>query len=125
MTTSIEIFSKVNDYLDKRISLWELESWLVSMLNIYLSNPNSKAAELVGVIELGLAEINANIRTERSFRAALKKNQFSYEPIKSVTYPELDEQTFAYTNGETSESTNSEWIDPILSWNREPQVEYV
>ena len=73
MITSIEIFSKADDYLEKRISLHELESWLVSMLPIYLSNPTSEAAELVSVIELGLAEINADIRTERSLRLLLRK----------------------------------------------------
>ena len=79
MTTSIDIYSKVTDYIERNITLRELESWLVFMLPIYLSNPDSDAAVLASRIELGLAEINAEITTERLLRKQLK--QFIGNPI--------------------------------------------
>ncbi|MFC2069747.1 hypothetical protein ACFLTB_01030 [Chloroflexota bacterium] len=124
MTTSIAIFSKVNDYLEKRLSLWELESWLASMLNIYLSNPNSEAAELAGAIELGLSEINDNVKTERGLRRSLR-DLLKDEPINSVSYQDYYEKTFAYSDVSTTDATVLELIDPQLSWCNEPQVEYV
>jgi len=124
MITSIEIFSKADDYLEKRISLHELESWLVSMLPIYLSNPTSEAAELVSVIELGLAEINADIRTERSLRLLLRKHLISNK-VRSMPYTDLDNIDFTIATVSSTDSTTLEWMDPLPSWSTLPQVEYV
>ena len=124
MITSIEIFSWANDYLEKRISLHELESWLVSMLPVYLSNPTSEAAELVGVIELGLAEINADIRTERSLRLLLRKHLVNNK-VTSVQYTDLDSTDLTVATISSTDSTTLEWTDPLPSWSTLPQVEYV
>ena len=102
----------------------ELESWLVSMLPIYLSNPTSEAAELVSVIELGLAEINADIRTERSLRLLLRKHLISNK-VKSVPYTDLDNIDFTIATVSSTDSTTLEWMDPLPSWSTLPQVEYV
>jgi hypothetical protein len=124
MITSIEIFSWANDYLEKRISLHELESWLVSMLPVYLSNPTSEAAELVGVIELGLAEINADIRTERSLRLLLRKHLVNNK-VTSMQYTDLDSTDLTVATISSTDSTTLEWTDPLPSWSTLPQVEYV
>ena len=55
MTTSIDIYSKVTDYIEHNINLKELESWLVSMLPTYLLNPNSGAYELGSEEAIGTA----------------------------------------------------------------------
>jgi len=124
MITSVEIFSKANDYLEKRISLHELESWLVSMLPVYLSNPTSEAAELVGVIELGLAEINADISTERSLRLLLRKHLVNNK-VTSMQYTDLDSTDLTGATISSTDSTTLEWTDPLPSWSTLPQVEYV
>ncbi len=124
MITSIEIFSWANDYLEKRISLHELESWLVSMLPVYLSNPTSEAAELVGVIELGLAEINADISTERSLRLLLRKHLVNNK-VTSMQYTDLDSTDLTVATISSTDSTTLEWTDPLPSWSTLPQVEYV
>ncbi|MBA7708115.1 hypothetical protein ES703_117003 [subsurface metagenome] len=121
MTTSIDIYSKVTDYIEHNINLKELESWLVSMLPTYLLNPNSGAAILAGSVELGLAEINAGITTERLLRNRLKK-KFIRIPIKSQSYPyELGSEE-AIGTASTTETTNLAWTNPSPSWSSVPQV---
>lgn len=102
----------------------ELESWLVSMLPVYLSNPTSEAAELVGVIELGLAEINADISTERSLRLLLRKHLVNNK-VTSMQYTDLDSTDLTVATISSTDSTTLEWTDPLPSWSTLPQVEYV
>lgn len=71
MSTSIEIYSKVSEYLARHITLRELESWLVPRLPICLANPDSAVGRLAGVVELCLAELQAGIIAERSVRKRL------------------------------------------------------
>ena len=125
MSTSIDIFSEVTNYLEHRITLRELESWLVPMLPIYLLNPDSAAANLVGLIELGLAEIQAGIRSEKSFKRLLAQHS-TRNLISFELYPYhfgIDE-AMASTSSVT-EARGSEWLDQSPSWYIEPQVEYV
>jgi hypothetical protein len=124
MSTSIEVFAKVQDYVDRRITLHELESWLVNRLPTYLSNPNSAAAELVGVIELGLAEIQAGIRSERSFRKLLGL-QTTSNPISTKPYPYYTRITEASSSASPAEPTPLVWEVPSVSSSTVPQVEYV
>ena len=121
MTTSIDIYSKVTDYIEHDVTLRELESWLVFMLPVYLSNPDSDAAMLASRIELGLAETSAGITTERLLRKQLKQ-QFISNPIKSQSYPfqTSNEESIAATS--TTEDANLEWMKPSPSWSSEPQV---
>lgn len=121
MTTSIDIYSKVTDYIERNITLREMESWLVFMLPIYISNPDSDAAVLASRVELGLAEINAGITTERLLRKQLKQ-QFIHTPIKSQSYPyqPSNEETIAAAT--ITEATNPEWLNSSPSWSSVPQV---
>ena len=121
MTTSIDIYSKVTDYIERNITLRELESWLVFMLPIYLSNPNSDAALLASRIELGLAEINASITTERLLRKQLKQ-QFISNPINSQSYPYPTSREETIAAASITEATNLEWMNPSPSWSSVPQV---
>jgi len=73
MSTLIEIFSKTCDYLEGRSSLADLESWVASRLPAYMSNPESPAGQLAGLIELSLSELHDGLRTERSVKSRLVK----------------------------------------------------
>ena len=106
------------------MKLRELEYWLVHMLPIYLLNPESKAASLCGLIELGLAEIQAGIRSERSFRNLLSQHILS-DPIQLVSYPYNYSSTIAIASGSITEAMDWGWYDLSPSWSSEPQVEYV
>ena len=124
MSTSIEVFAKVQDYVDRRITLHELESWLVNRLPIYLSNPKTAAAELVGVIELGLAEIQAGIRSERSLRKLLGL-QVASNPISTESYPYYVSITEASSAASPTEPMLLVWEGLSVSSSSVPQVKYV
>ena len=121
MFTSIDVFSRVTDYIERRITLQELESWLVPMLPVYLANPDSAAAELVGAIELGLAELSAGILSERSVRKLLAKAQ-AVGGVSIVEYPEPVVAFDATSSASVTDATALDWLDPSRSWHTEPQV---
>jgi hypothetical protein len=70
-STSIEIYSKVSEYLARHIALRDLESWLAPRLPIYLEHPDSAVGQFAGVVELCLAEHHAGIIAERTVRKRL------------------------------------------------------
>ena len=121
MSTSIDIFSKVTDYLERRVTLRELESWLVPMLPIYLLNPDSAVANFVGLIELGLAELQAGIRSEQSLRKLLAQHN-TYNLISLEPYPYQSGIAETMSSISVTETRNLEWLDPSPSWHTEPQV---
>lgn len=121
MSTSIEIFSRVNDYIERRMTLRQLESWLICVLPTYLSNPDSAAAELAGTIELGLAEIQAGIRKERSLRRLLSQ-YIAYNPIRYEIYPHQTSINETTSSASLTEPTTPDWLDPSPSWSTVPQV---
>ena len=121
MSTSIEIFSKVNDYIERRLTLHQLESWLVCVLPTYLSQPSSATAELAGTIELGLAEIQAGIRNERSLRRLLA-SYVAYNPIRYQLYPHQATINATTSSASQAEPTILDWVDPSLPWSIVPQA---
>lgn len=124
MSTSIEIYSKVNNYIEHRMTLRDLESWLVYMLPTYLLNPSSSAAQLAGTIELGLAEIRAGIRTERSLKRLLMKYA-GHNPISSEPYPYDPTMNETISSVSSIETRDLEWPGQSPSWSSAPQVVYV
>ena len=122
MISSIEIYTKLGEYLSNQISISELEYWLVRIAPIYLENTDSPIIELIGLIELGFAEINAGIRSERGFKyllkkypgtkvnTALKSNPFE---ISSSTTLSLNNSTFI---------TGSPFVKESQPWHNELQV---
>lgn len=86
MTPSVEILSKLNDYFRRRITLRELEAWLVPRLPVFLDAPDSVAGRLASAIELSLAELYAGLRSERSVRMALSRYR-SNQQIVWFEYP--------------------------------------
>lgn len=85
MSTSIELSAKIAEYLDKRVTLHDLEEWLAPRLTVYLANPDSQAGQLATVIELNLAEIYSGITSERTLRKVLSKYK-SENPITFLDF---------------------------------------
>ena len=75
MDLTSEIFRKVFQYLDDRISLEDIEGWLVPHLYELLILAPCSASELAGVIELGLAEISAHIEADRCLQCGMFPNK--------------------------------------------------
>lgn len=69
---SFELKEKIYQVIDSDITFEQLEEWLVPRLPEFLALPNSAEADVVSAIELGLAEMNDNIRTRDEFLALLQ-----------------------------------------------------
>ncbi|MBI2885729.1 MAG: hypothetical protein HYY02_00820 [Chloroflexi bacterium] len=74
MATHFELVSKLHQYIQRRLKLRELESWLVPRLPMLLEEPESEIGKLTALVELCFAEFQAGIRTERSIRALLTRH---------------------------------------------------
>jgi hypothetical protein len=76
MAISSDLLDKINQYLDNQITISELEEWLVPREPFLLREPESDDSDIIGAIELGLAEMSAGLRVEddlrRLFREALE-----------------------------------------------------
>jgi len=96
---SFELSSRLQDYLRRRATLQDMESWLVPRLPLYLDDPDSAAGQLAGAIELLLSELHAGLRTERSLRAALRRYHTRLQTIW-IRYPSVEAEDTA-----TSSST--------------------
>ena len=70
---STELRDTIQDFIEAKITLAQLEDWLVPRLPYYLRFPNSTDADVVSAVELGLAEISSRIRSKDEIREYLKQ----------------------------------------------------
>lgn len=70
---SFELRNQVQKYIESEINYSQLEEWFVPRLPVYLSAPNSANADVVAVIELGLAELSAGLCNEEELRKNLSQ----------------------------------------------------
>jgi hypothetical protein len=90
MDLTCEIFRKVFQYSDGKISLEDVEDWLVPHLYELLILAPCSASELAGIIELGLAEISNGQSSEEDFRSLLRKYILEHNTITiDMRPPEL------------------------------------
>ncbi|MDO8673828.1 MAG: hypothetical protein Q7O66_20655, partial [Dehalococcoidia bacterium] len=97
-------------------SLWDLESWLAPRLRVLFDNPESPDGQLAGIIELCLAEVNANIRTERSVRTILSRRLPSHQ-IVYMRQPGDPEETTTTGSSSVPNLTIPEWVIPSQAWS--------
>lgn len=69
---------KILEFVQKRISISDLEEWLVPQIPVLIADPDSAESDLVATIELGIAELEAGIRSSedliRFFEQVLSEN---------------------------------------------------
>jgi hypothetical protein len=65
------LLAQVHKYIDSEIDYNQLEEWFVPRLPAYLSDPSSADADIIAVIELGLADLSAGLSNEDEFRRNL------------------------------------------------------
>lgn len=82
---SSELRNKIIEFVEKKIEISELENWLVPNLPLLISSPDSLNSDVVSAIELGLAEVSSDLRTQEEFTQLLL-DVLSEEAIKS-NYP--------------------------------------
>ena len=95
MNTSTQLFELVRDYLDRRLSLSDLEAWVASRFTVLFNPPDSIVAELASAIELSLAELNDGLIAERTIRARLK-------PYKHLALISFGDHPLAFTGTGTT-----------------------
>ena len=71
MITS-DFYEIILQFIDAKITVQQLEEWLVPRLPSLVRIPTSVNANTAAAVELGLAELNAEIRTITEFRQYLK-----------------------------------------------------
>ena len=82
MEPASAIFWKASQYLKGELDLEALEDWLVPLLPLFLSLPDdSTAAQLVGVIELGRAEMSSGIIDEDELKESIRSFLASLDTI--------------------------------------------
>ena len=101
MITS-ELLSVIDEYVEGVISLVELEDWLVprlsSLFRLPLTEPD--ATDLAAAVELGLAEMSNQAKTEDEFRKMLKTLLQGIISVR-VVYPP-DRVTVTASSNQTS-----------------------
>ena len=119
MSTSFEIYSKVTDYVERRSSLEDLETWLVSRLPVFLENADSTGGRLAVLVELCLAEFHDGLRANRGVRSVLAQ----YTKDLRLSWFEYPETTSSDLTGTSTGviAPGLIWPDPQLSWSRSPE----
>ena len=110
MLTS-EIFNVVDQYLERAITLEELEDWLVPRLPLFFKWPYSSLTDLVTEIEVALADMSEQRRTEDEFRSLLNKI-LEQAQVVWVNYPAEDVMT--HTESSNQASPILQYVTPEL-----------
>jgi hypothetical protein len=90
---SSELRNKIIEFAENKITIAELEDWLVPNLPTLIASPTSIDTDIVSVIELGLAELNSGLRSQEELTNYLLE-ALRDESIKA-TYPNAIGQTFS------------------------------
>lgn len=81
-----EFIDFISQYVVGERTIEQLQDWYVPKLPRLLKNPESAEADIVSIIELGLAEMSDGIRTEQGFRNLLRQVLVKYNNV-FVFYP--------------------------------------
>jgi hypothetical protein len=65
---SLDIFGVTHRYLERDLTLDDLQEWLVPRLGAFLVDPHSTASELAGLLELCFADTAAGEADENELR---------------------------------------------------------
>ncbi len=84
---SSDLANRVEQYLANAISLNELNHWLAGRLPSYIEETESDDAQLVGTIELGLAEMDDDILTEDDLRRELRDFMQEHPSVEVACVP--------------------------------------
>lgn len=102
-----DFLEMIHQYLEKQITISELEEWLVPREPFLLREPESDDSDIIGVIELGLVDMSAGSIAEDEFRNQLRQEVRSKTETVWAEYPETDFRIVtgsSYTFGEISVS---------------------
>ncbi len=92
------LHSQVNRYLEGRITLEQLEEWIVTRWRQLFALPHSGASDLAGSIERGLAEISDGVTTEDEFKQTLLE-ALRREATTGIAYTEIAQTETSNSSG--------------------------
>ncbi len=101
------------DFVESRITAHDLEEWFVPRLPDLIKYPDSADADVISAIELGLTELDLNIRTREDFVEFLK--QVLREHSVVITYLRATPSTVNQTG--SSNETSKQWPIGVYSAN--------
>lgn len=112
MPTPLEIYARINGFIDGRTSPAEMEAWLAPYERAVFSDPDTDLARTVGLVAFSLDEIADGIRSTRSVRSFLRKRlaQQLRKQIIYAKYPADGQQTDILTG------SNSKIIEFQMLW---------
>ena len=118
MNSSNELISQLDDYLRRRITLSELESWVAPRLPVLLDAPDSVVGRIAGAIELCVAELQAGLRTERTIRSSLRR----YQEIQEIRWSSpLGDQPQDATTSASTTIPAAGLLSQLYVWSTEPE----
>jgi len=101
--STFEIRERINNYIEDKISLQELEEWIVAKMPALIYDPLSVESNLAAAVELCLAEYAEGIRDEERVRQYLRAALLEHR-VTVVAIPEFPpEQTLASASAATCE----------------------
>lgn len=100
MLTS-QVFNVVDQYLERVITLEELEDWLAPRLLLFFKWPYSSLTDFITEIEVALADMSEQRQTENEFRSLLK-NLLEQAQVVWANYPAEDVTTYAESSNQAS-----------------------
>jgi hypothetical protein len=102
---SLELRDKLLQYINAETTLEQLEDWVVPRLPAFLKEPSSTDADIISAIELGLAEISDDIRTEDELRAYLNE---ALQEV-NVLFQVSDGLKIQTTSGSSNQTNNLQY----------------
>ena len=110
---SFELLNKGQQFINKEISVHELEEWIVPRIHIFMVPAESDNADLVATIELGLAEIGEGIIEVDDLRRTLTDRLREPIFVVSQDFSDLDQWNSTGTSS-TIYSENITYIDNAI-----------
>jgi hypothetical protein len=101
---SSSLLEKTRQYLDRQLSIEELEAWYGPRLRVFLNSPHSADAEVIAALELGLSEMASDIIDETAFRESL---QNELKKHASVFHVISDTENMWVTTGSCSKRADT------------------
>jgi len=113
---SLDIFRVARDYIESRITLSDLEEWLVPRLGFFLRDLNSTASQLAAVVEISFADVAAGEATEEEIRGLVSDFIRDNQPVfltegKAATASNAYTEVVVTYSGAVRDSRFT-WLEP-------------
>ena len=85
---SLELWQLASQFVESRLTIEQLEDWLVPRLPAIMQSPDSADADFAAVIELGLAEMSDGMLDDAQLREELAREMKKHQSVATI-YPSM------------------------------------